>query len=759
MLRAFVQIGLALLVIQTSIAGAAESEAASQPAGAGLSGSWELTILDAAPPATELASLKVADLDGDGNQEIVMGGMGSLIWNRPATLEKGVIVEGNFAVGLAIEDVDGDGKLDIVAAAEKPKKILWFKSQGGIEGPWQTFEIDPKPTGGIHDLVFVDIDQDGENELVAAEPYGKEKCVYVYKRNADPTQPWSRYLVNKGRGLEGTSLADVDGDEKLEILCGTELFHMPDGGPYAGAWSPTIIAPKFRVMCRTELIDISGDGKADAILSESEYQDGKISWFENGQGSWIEHPIDSGNIFAHSLKSWRDEATGAIHIFLAEMAQGGWNAPYNYDARLIEYVSADQGKAWQKNVLYKGAGTHEATVFDIDNDGELEIVGKVWGKENVIPQVQMWKRVASPSPVTNLKHSFIDETKSSRSSDILSASVRSKDQRDVFCGSMHYQFENAKWNKAEIPGIAQVINAYDIDGDGIDELIATKKSSSTRPAKALLTSELCWLKWVDGQWKEYSIGTGSGDWPHGSVVAPVLPDGKLALMLSYHSANMDKPDYPEIFEIPADPTAGPWTKRVLAEIQYGEEMKPGDFNGDGLLDLAAGKWWLENAGDGTFKPHQIVEDLYPARLAVHDFNGDGRPDIVLGEEVLNFKEKKAGFARLAWLENPGATDKPWAMHVIDKIRCPHSIDVGDLDGDGEMEIVAGEHDPFHPELQSRCRLFVYKKADLKGMTWKRFMLDDRFEHHCGAQVVELEPGKPAILSHGWVDSKYVTLWQ
>jgi hypothetical protein len=95
--------------------------------------------------------------------------------------------------------------------------------------------------------------------------------------------------------------------------------------------------------------------------------------------------------------------------------------------------------------------------------------------------------------------------------------------------------------------------------------------------------------------------------------------------------------------------------------------------------------------------------------------------------------------------------------VIDKVRCAHSVAAADLDGDGEPEVICGEHDPFYP-YRSRCRLLVYKKADALGRTWKQYVLDDRFEHHDGCKVVALWPDQLGIISHGWADSRYVHLW-
>lgn len=146
-------------------------------------------------------------------------------------------------------------------------------------------------------------------------------------------------------------------------------------------------------------------------------------------------------------------------------------------------------------------------------------------------------------------------------------------------------------------------------------------------------------------------------------------------------------------------------------------------------------------------------------MALADINGDGRKDIVLGEEDGNWNTRQIYFARVAWLENTGdPRHKPFVPHVVDRIHCPHSLSVADLDGDGKPEIVAGEHDPFNP-YHSRCRLFVYKLADPRGTAWTRFLLDDRFEQHDGARVIELSPARFGILGHGWAESRYVHLWR
>ncbi|MFC1716086.1 FG-GAP and VCBS repeat-containing protein, partial [Candidatus Poribacteria bacterium] len=600
---------------------------------------------------------------------------------------------------------------------------------------------------------------DGELEILA---HGPGRKLYLYKRGDDVTKPWQRHQVTDVF-REGLAVADLDGDGQAEIIHGAEMFKCPEGGSYSGLWKRQKYAPGFREMCRVCLVDITGNGRPDIVIAESEFMDGRMSWFENRlvedpDNPWIEHEMEYPVYYAHSLSAWQEDT--ATKVFIGEMEKGGWNAPYNYHAKLLLFTTTDHGKTWEREKVYHGVGTHEAQHYDVDGDGEMEIAGKECRQMDVLgqPRIQIWKNRENPSPITRYRHEFIDLDKPDTGTDILAADVDGDGIKDVLCARWWYK--TPTWERFEIPGINQIHFAYDIDGDGREEFIATKGKPG-QSGYGALTSEVCWIKPIDplnGEWEEHPIGTGNGDWPHGILVAPVLPGDKLALILGYHSAG--RGDRPEIFEIPDDPTQSPWPQRMLADIPYGEEFLACDIDGDGKLDLVAGAHWLENMGDGTFKPYQIADFPDVARIAIMDVNGDGRPDIVLGEEVLNHDEASGliVFSTLDWLENPiDPRNVPWKVHKIDTVRCAHSLGAGDLDGDGEIEIVIGEHDPKWP-YRSQGRVYVYKKADPEGRSWYRYTIDDRFEHHDGTRVVELIPGKPAIISHGWRDSIYVHLW-
>jgi hypothetical protein len=720
---------------------------------------WELTVLDADPEqAHDLGSLAAGDLDADGLEEIVTGGTGSLLSYRPATGERGLIATGSFGVGLALEDLDGDGRLEVVAGEEtaEGQQIAWYRSESGLRGPWRRHIIDAACGGSAHDLLFADVDGDGKRELVANAAYSAQAGLFIYKPGAEVTAAWVKHGVDEGVFAEGLALGDLDGDGRLDLVHGPYVYLQPKHGPYAGPWPRTVFAPAFREMCRTALADITGHGRPDIIAAESEYMDGRFSWFENRlleepQHPWVEHEVGRGWVYAHSLQAWNDGARA--HIFIAEMAAGGWNAPRNWDARVMQLTTSDHGATWQRSLISKGQGTHQAVMHDVNGDGQQEVLGKQWQ----IPAVHIWEHVEKPSFPVGFVHRLLDRDKPYTAIDILAADVDGDGRNDVLCGGWWYR--NPGWQRRAIPGIHQVVNAYDLDGDGRLEVIATKRRPGASAGYDGLTSELVWLRPtgpLQGRWEEHPIGTGHGDWPHGTLVAPVLPGGRLALVVGYHDAAEGR--WPEVFEVPCD-LAQAWPKRLLAEIPYGEEMVAADLTGDGRLGIVAGRWWLQNRGDGTFAPHVISpEHRDIARVRVADVNRDGKPEVIFVEEGLDYSTRKTSFAPVAYLAQGDDVRAPWTPHVIDKVRSPHSLDVADLDGDGQLELIVGEHDPFWP-YRTRSRVLIYKATDAKATAWKRFVVDDRFEHHDGTKMIALGDGKLGIMSHGWTDSRYVHLWE
>ena len=110
-----------------------------------------------------------------------------------------------------------------------------------------------------------------------------------------------------------------------------------------------------------------------------------------------------------------------------------------------------------------------------------------------------------------------------------------------------------------------------------------------------------------------------------------------------------------------------------------------DVNGNGKKDIVIGAkigdpnvFWYENP---TWKRHALATvPSLEAGGVVLDINGNGRLDFVAGREG---KGKE-----LYWFENPQDPTQPWKVRLItDRFERYHDQAVGDVDGDGEPEVL------------------------------------------------------------------------
>lgn len=732
---------------------------------------FEYHILDAEATQGDLGMGGAWDLDGDGKDEIVVGGSQGLLWYRYPDGTRHVIDDSIWCqVGLTAHDLTGDGLPNLVVSTSRSGRsdlgdgLVWYETPQDLEGPWVRHTIEAQRDGAAHDAVFADLDGDGRLELVTTSTQSHN--LVWYEVPDDPrTSPWPRHVIATGVLSEGLALADISGNGRLDVLTGPAWYEQP-GDPTESTWVARVIAPDYRERCRVQVGDVSGNGVPEVLLVEGEYVDGGWGLFSTADGgqTWERRTFEDETLyFAHTALLTDFDGDGDLDIVLAEMGQGGWNAPRNIRAKVLWYENVDgAGQTWRRHLVNMGVGSHEARLGDVDGDGELEIAGKSW-KEPA--EVHVFKRVPGPAPFSDYVHTFIDRDKEAPAIDALVVDLDGDGREDVLCGDQWYHAPD--WTKRKFCKqsgvIGQVIAVLDVDGDGRLDVIGTKAPG--------LTNELYWLKApldpLNGEWTPYYIGTGDGDWPHGATVIEGLPGKGPMLITGYHSVSEGHGgDWPQYWEIPDDPTQ-PWTKHTLAEIVYGEEFVVADIDRDGQPDLVAGPYWLDWDG-ARWNVHVIGDKArYPdvarvraAPIRPSAAQDNGRLDVVVGEEDVDYRTRTAGVAKVTWFEAPqDPRTEGWIEHVIAMRRCPHSIDVADLDGDGELEIIVGEHDPFMAyDPQAFCKLAVYKRINPQGTAWAEYVIDTRFEHHDGAHVIRLEGGY-GIVSHAWKEARYVHLWK
>ena len=201
-----------------------------------------------------------------------------------------------------------------------------------------------------------------------------------------------------------------------------------------------------------------------------------------------------------------------------------------------------------------------------------------------------------------------------------------------------------------------------------------------------------------------------------------------------------------------------------------EGVAAADVDRDGDLDLVStlkggqSVAWFENPGSGSagWEVHRVGGgnggERWIDRVLAADINRDGRTDIVVSEETQDWMYN----ASIFWFEAPSdPKNGDWARHPVAILRSVNSLDVFDMDAEGDVDLIAAEHTDMRDSDGAPNNLTVIFENSSGGLRWRPRPIEiGPHSSHLGARVFDFNGDSiPEIVSLGWNQFRRLHLWR
>ena len=661
-------------------------------------------------PMVEPVDVEVADVDSDGDWDLVTANRGSDNFSVILQVAPGMFVTQllNLGAGLdepadvAAADLNGDGRIDLAIASEGSDRVFVFLQLAlGLYLPVPSDVLGNGTTVGPNGLATGDLDGDGDLDVVVS--CGGNDRIAVFLQGAPGSFPVAPSFTLGGAGItdapSAVRVGDIDGDGWLDIVSANagsnSLTTFVQTAPGVFPATPTHVLasvggpvqPASLVLADANLdgaldvISVNGDGKATLFMYEPEldtFAAGEVS--VDGEGALVDpRGVAAGDLNSDGLLDLVVANTGNDEVLLfSQRASGAFTAAPN----------------WVAGSAIDTPGPAGLAVADLDADGDLDLVCANEDGNTLAVFSQFSPAVLGTTPHWRLGSSAAtDGPRAVVAADLNADGLVDLASANGAGGDLALFFQAAGGVFASAPdlslgqgllGAPSAIHAADLDGDGDQDLVAANEVGNDLaiffqdPAGVFPAAPSAVLG-----------GIGLTDGPMDVCALDIDGDGDLDLVCA-NGLGDDLTCFlqqtPGVFSAVPGPVLGgvAWTAGARA-------VAVADLDGDGDLDLVSANEgansltvFLQTApGVFAVAPDITLTDASltgPTAVQARDVDGDGDLDLVCSNpgssNLAIFLQTRPGVFGTAQVHGaPGVTTAPRSLLVLD------------LDGDGDTDLL------------------------------------------------------------------------
>jgi uncharacterized protein YjdB len=647
----------------------------------------------------EPLSVAAGDFNGDGKPDLAIANFGGvaggssvsvLLGNGDGTFQPAVdYLAGNGVSAVAIADVNGDGKADLVVTNyyDGTVSVLLGNGDGTFQSPL-TFAAGKNPLA----VAIGDFNRDGIPDVAVADFSTTAGSFSVLLGNGDGTfQPAVNYAI--GRGGFCIAAGDLYGDGVIDLAVGTyfgvQVYHGNGDGTFV---SLTTIGGD--VVYSVALADFNGDGHPDVAFTSYNDSDLRVA-LNTGYGSF-QTPVYY--------------ATGSDPRSVVAADFDGDGHPDIAVANFSGSVSVLAGKGdgtFRPAVNYSWNGNPTAlAAADVNSDGRMDLIV---ANENNSFSVLLGSLlpVATTTLVTTPNPSALGQIVT------LTANVTPADATGYVTfydglavlgsnaivngqATVHHRFTNNVTHSltASYAGSATYLGSTSA---AINQVVNLAQTPSTTTLTSSINAAIYGQPITLTATINHSDATGrvtffdglnvlgSSQVNNKATLTIILPRSGTRTLSAYYSgdAQYAASSGSLVQVIQQTPAVSFQTLTSYSTGRGPFAIAAADLNLDGKMDLAIANSAdntvsiLLGNGDGTFQPAvNYPAGIYPYSIVAGDFNGDGKLDLAVANN--------GGNNISILLGNGDGTFQPPTN--LPSGHAPYALLTGDFNRDGNLDL-------------------------------------------------------------------------